>query len=170
MSQLSQEFQLFRRILCVCPCCNKLVRVSELKLKAKGKAPRTWLDDYDKTISAITEKEETFGEQEEKLREVARAKGRLQAEKVINKAMCKTLRALKLDPFDVKPILSPIDFVVFNGMNKAEAISDILLLSRKHNCPSLDPIHKQIGTAVIKQKYDWQVARIDDDGSIVFEK
>jgi hypothetical protein len=32
------------------------MRVSELKLKAKGKAPRTWLDEYDKTISAITEK------------------------------------------------------------------------------------------------------------------
>ena len=144
--------------------------MSELKLKAKGKAPRTWLDDYDKTISSLTEKEETFEEQEEKLREIARTKGRLQAEKVINKAMCVTLKALKLDPFDVKPILSPIDFVVFNGMNKAEEIRDILLLSRKHNCPSLEPIHKQIGTAVTKQKYDWQVARIDDDGSIIFEK
>ena len=169
MLQLSQEYQLFRRILCVCPCCNKLERVSELKLKAKGKAPRTWLDDYDKKISTITEKEGTFEEQEEELREIARTKGRLQAEKVINKAMCKTLRALKLDPFDVKPILSPIDFVVFNGMNKADSISDILLLSRKHNCPSLDPIHKQIGIAVTKQRYDWQVARIDDNGAIVFE-
>jgi predicted Holliday junction resolvase-like endonuclease len=170
MSQLSQEYQLFRKILCVCPCCNKIVRVSELKLKAKGKAPRTWLDNYEKSIGVIAKKEERFEEQEVKLREIAHTKGRLQAEKVINKAMCKTLRALKLDPFDVKPILSPIDFVVFNGMNKADTISEILLLSRKHNCPSLEPIHKQIGTAVTKQKYDWQVARIDDDGSIVFEK
>jgi predicted Holliday junction resolvase-like endonuclease len=170
MSQLSQEYQLFRKILCVCPCCNKLVRVSELKLKAKGKAPRTWLDDYEVSTLGITKKEEKFQEQEKKLREIAHEKGRAEAEKVINKAMCQTLKALKLDPFDVKPILSPIDFVVFNGMNKAEEISDILLLSRKHNCPSLEPIHKQIGTAVTKQKYDWQVARIDDNGSIIFEK
>jgi predicted Holliday junction resolvase-like endonuclease len=38
--------------------------------------------------------------------------------------MCKALRVLKLDPFDVKPILNPIDFVVFKGMNKADSISD----------------------------------------------
>jgi predicted Holliday junction resolvase-like endonuclease len=170
MSLLSQEYQLFRRILCVCPCCNKLVRVSELKLKSKGKAPRTWLDDYDKSVSAITAKEGTFEEQEEKLREIARTKGRLQAEKAINKAMCKTLKTLKLDPFDVKPILNPIDFVVFNGMNKTKAVYDIMLLSRKHNCPSLDPIHKQIGNAIAKQRYDWQVARIEDNGNIIFEE
>jgi predicted Holliday junction resolvase-like endonuclease len=84
--------------------------------------------------------------------------------------MCPTLKALKLDPFDVKPILNPIDFVVFNGMNKEETVSDIILLSRKHNCPSLEPIHKQISAAVSKKQYDWQVARIDDNGSIVFEK
>jgi predicted Holliday junction resolvase-like endonuclease len=170
MSQLSQEYQLFRRILCVCPCCNKLVRVSELKLKSKGKAPRTWLDNYDKSVSAITEKEGTFEEQEEKLREIAHIKGRLQAEKAINKAMCKTLKALKLDPFDVKPILSPIDFVVFNGMNKLKTVNDIMLLSRKHNCPSLEPIQNQIGNAVAKQRYDWQVARIEENGSIIFEE
>ncbi|MGD0072662.1 MAG: Holliday junction resolvase-like protein [Candidatus Bathyarchaeia archaeon] len=172
MSQLSQEYQLFRKILCVCPCCNKLVRVSELelKLKAKGQAPRTWLDNYEKSVLAITKKEENFEEQEKKLREIAHAKGRAEAEKTINKAMCKPLKALRLDPFDVKPILSPIDFVVFNGMNKADSVNDILLLSRKHQCPSLEPIHKQIGQAVIKQRYDWQVARIEDDGSIVLSQ
>lgn len=170
MSQLSQEHQLFRKILCVCPCCNKLVRVSELKLTVKGKAPRTWLDNYDKSILAIAKKEELFEEQEDKLREIAHEKGRKEAEKAINKAMCPTIRDLKLDPFDVKPILSPIYFIVFNGMNKADSVSDILLLSRKHKCPSLEPIHKQIETAVTKQRYDWQVARIENDGTIIFEE
>jgi predicted Holliday junction resolvase-like endonuclease len=170
MSQLSQEYQLFRKILCICPCCNKLVRVSELKLKAKGKAPRTWLDDYEKSMTAIDGKEEKFEEQEDKLREIAHVKGRSQAEKTIRKAMCPALKALNLDPYDVKPILNPIDFVVFNGMNKDKLVSDIMLLSRKHNCPSLEPIHKQISVAVSKKQYDWQVARIDDNGSIIFEK
>jgi predicted Holliday junction resolvase-like endonuclease len=77
---------------------------------------------------------------------------------------------LKLDPFDVKPILHPIDFVVFKGMNREETVSDIMLLTRQHNCPSINPLREQIKAAVLKNKYDWQIARIDDKGKIVLEQ
>jgi hypothetical protein len=42
-----EEFQLFRKILCVCPCCGELVRLSDLRLKTKGEVEKTWLDDYE---------------------------------------------------------------------------------------------------------------------------
>jgi predicted Holliday junction resolvase-like endonuclease len=169
MNELFEEFQLFRRILCVCPCCGDLVRVSDLRLKAKGPAIRTWLDEREEKERKLSKKEEAFEEEEEKLRELAREKGRKASEKVFNAAICPSLRALKLDPFDVKPILHPIDFVVFNGMNKQEAISDIILLTRQHNCPSINPVREQIRKAVITNKYDWQVARIDEKGKITLE-
>lgn len=169
MTELFEEFQEFRRILCVCPCCGELVRVSDLRLKAKGPAVRTWLDDYEKKEKEIEKREVSFDEQEEGLREKAREKGRKEAKKVFNRAVCSSLKALKLDPFDVKPILNPIDFVVFKGMNKMQSVSDIILLSQEHKCPSLDIVRRQIKIAVEKTKYEWQVARIDDRGNIILE-
>jgi predicted Holliday junction resolvase-like endonuclease len=169
MTELFEEFQLFRRILCVCPCCGDLVRVSDLRLKVKGPVVRTWLDDHEKEGREQAKREEQFEEKEEKLRELAREKGRKAAEKVFYKAICPSLKALKLDPFDVKPILHPIDFVVFKGMSKEETISDIILLTRQHNCPSINPVREQIKTAVLKNRYDWQIARIDEKGNIAFE-
>ena len=169
MTELFEEFQLFRRILCVCPCCGNFVRVSDLRLKAKEPAVRTWLDDHEKKDRELAEKEEQFKQKEEKLRELAREKGRKAAEKVFYKAICPSLKALKLDPFDVKPILHPIDFVVFKGMSKEETISDIILLTRQHNCPSINTVREQIKTAVLKNRYDWQIARIDEKGNIAFE-
>jgi len=169
MIDLFGEFQQFRRILCVCPICGDLVRVSDLRLKTKGPAVRTWLDDFEIKEQRLSKKEELFGEKEGKLREKAREKGRKEAEKVFRRAICPSLKALKLDPFDVKPILHPIDFVVFKGMNKEESISDIMLLSKPYSCPSLNLIRLDIKSAVSKNRYDWQVARIDEKGNIKFE-
>ena len=164
-----EEFQQFRRILCVCPKCGNLVRVSDLRLKTKGPAVRTWLDDFETKEERLSKKEELFKEKEKNLREKAREKGRKEAEKAFNRAICPSLKALKLDPFDVKPILHPIDFVVFKGMNKEESISDIILLSKPYDCPSLNLIRRDIKIAVSKNRYYWQVARIDEEGNIAFE-
>lgn len=166
---LFEEYQLFRRILCVCPCCNQLVRVSDLRLKARGAAPKTWLDNYEAKDQALIKKEEAFEEQEAKLREEAREKARKEAEKAFYKAICPSLRKLKLDPFDVKPIFHPIDFIVFKGMSSLRAVSDIMLLTREHNCPLIDPIREQIRKAVAQNKYEWQVARIGETGTISIE-
>ena len=61
MTELLKEFQEFRRILCLCPCCSELVRVSELRLKVKGPAPRTWLDEYEKKSLLMDGKEFASG-------------------------------------------------------------------------------------------------------------
>lgn len=169
MNVLFEEFQEFRKILCICPRCNELVRVSDLHFKLKSAAPRTWLDDYEKRSLVIDNKETKFGEIEEKLREIATNKGRKAAAKVFNNAISPSFRALKLDPLDVKPILNPVDFVVFKGMNKNDLISDIIFLSKKYDFPTLSTIQSQVETIISKNNYEWQVARIDDKGNIVFE-
>ncbi len=166
---LFEEYQLFRRILCVCPYCNKLARVSDLRLKAKGPAPKTWLDEYEIKDQTLTKKEGAFEEEAGKLREEARERGRKASEKAFYKAICPSLQKMKLDPFDVKAIFHPIDFVVFKGMNSQDTVSDIMLLTREHKCPSIAPIRDQIRKAVARNKYEWQEAHIDETGNIVTE-
>jgi len=169
MNLLLEQLQEFRKILCICPCCGEIVRVSDLHLKLKGTTIKTWLDEYQKNEQEIEKKEERFDEREEKLRELAREKGRKEAEKVFNKAILPSFKALKLDPFDVKPILNPVDFIVFKGMNKKETVSDILFLSKEYKIPSLHLIRQQIQKAILQKNYGWQVARIDENGKINFE-
>ena len=169
MATLFEEFQEFRKILCVCPCCGEIVRVSDLRLRAKGRITRTWLDEHEKAHQKLNTEEQNLDEQEEKLRKIAHEKGRKQAAKVISKAICPALRALKLDPFDVKPILNPVDFVVFKGMNSTGTVSDIIMLSRQYDCPHLNAVRKQVENAVSRKKCDFQLAHVEENGQITFE-
>ena len=163
------ELQEFRKILCVCPCCGDLVRVSDLRLKAKGPAVGTWLDEYEKKSLSMEKKEEKFGEKEATLREHAVERGRKAAEIAVSKAIAPSLKALKLDPFDLKPVLHPIDFVVFKGMTKKDTVSDVMLLSKRVNNPQLNVVRTQIKKAINNKKYEWQVARINEKGKIEME-
>jgi len=167
--KLFEEFQEFRRILCVCPNCETIVRVSDLKLKAKGKYVKTWLDAYEKRCSQMNMKEEKFDGLKGQLREEAVKKGRKEAEIVFNKAINPSFKALKYDPFDLKPILNPIDFIVFKDMNKKDVVNDIVLLSERIENSILNKIRTQVKNCVLKKEYDWQVARIDETGGILLE-
>ena len=163
-----EEFQEFRKILCVCPCCGDIVRLSDLRIRSKGPVAKTWLDEYDGKMQALSRREEKFDEKEQILRERARKKGRIAAEKAVNNAISPALRALKLDPFDVKAILNPVDFVVFDGMNKTDSVSSIVFLSKLVRNKELNLIRRQVKKAVVGGKYEWQVARIGEDGGIGF--
>jgi len=167
--KLFEEFQQFREILCVCPDCGAIVRVSDLKLMVKGKGVKTWLDTYEDKCGLMDKKEEKFEEVRGKLREEAVKKGRKEAEKVFNKAINPTFKALKYDPFDIKPILNPIDFIIFKDMNRKEVVNDIVLLSEKLKNPILNKIRTQVKNCVEKKEYDWQVARINEKGNISIE-
>ena len=83
--------------------------------------------------------------------------------------MSPQLQALKLDPYDVKPISNPVDFVVFNGMDKKESVNDIMFLSKQINNPELNTIRKQVSKAISDKKYQWQTCRVSNEGEIDFE-
>ena len=168
MNNLFEELGEFRKILCICPCCGEIVRVSDLHLKVKKPVTKTWLDTYEAKLIAMSNKEEKFNEKEQKIRDLAVKRGRDEAERIVNKVILPIFRKLKLDPFDVKPILSPVDFLVFNGMTKKEKIKDIIFLSKISKIEALNTIRKQIKETISKKSYTWQVGRIDDLGSLTF--
>ena len=166
---LFTEFQELRKILCLCPCCNTLVRVSDLHLRIMGAGVKTWLDDYERKQLLLAKKVEAFDEKEDKLREKAVEKGRKEAQRVFNNAISPEFKSLKLDPFDLKPILNPVDFIAFNGMNRLETVNNLTLLWKRSDIPSLNPVRKQIQDAIAHKRFEWKVARIDEKGSIIFE-
>src|SRR3990172_5327795 len=110
-------FNNFKMVLCMCPHCNNITRLSELNLRTKVKSPKTWLDEYELKIDKLSNKEDKFTEEEKGLREEAHTRGRAQVHKLLLKSMSKEFAQLKFDPYDIKALLHPIDFVVFNRMN-----------------------------------------------------
>jgi len=164
-----EEFQEFRKILCVCPECGEIVRVSDLRLKSKGKVKKTWLDDYEDRSFQMDKKEEEFNEIESKLRRAAVEKGRKAAQKVFNKAIKADLRKLNLDPYDIKPILNPVDYIVFKDMNSKDIISNIVFLSKRLENQNINRLRAQVKNVIEDNNYEWLVARIGNTGQIELE-
>jgi len=162
-------FQNFRRILCLCPCCGEIHRLSDLHLKYRGKVAKTWLDEYEHKSELLQKREDKFMEKEQGLREKARAAGRKKAQAAFNKAISPKFKRLGLNPYDVKPLLHPIDFLVFNGMNENNTIDDITFLSSKSTNKGLNTIRKSVKDVIAKKEYEWRVARVDETGKIGFE-
>ena len=75
---------------------------------------------------------------------------------------------LKYDPYDIKALLHPIDFVVFDG-NHQEMLKNIVLMSRKTQNENLLQLHKGIARAVTDRKYDWKTVRVSEDGQVEYE-
>lgn len=55
-----QLFQYGRTILCLCPCCGDIVRLSDLTLHYEGETPRTWLDEYEHRVDLFDNRLESF--------------------------------------------------------------------------------------------------------------
>jgi len=161
-------FQSFRSILCVCPCCNNIVRFSDLRIEYKGKTSKTWLDSYETKVSKLDEKEDELDEKEETLREQARQRGRKKVPLIVQKSMHTEFAKLKYDPYDIKAILHPVDFVVFNGMH-SKKMKDVVFLSKQTDNIQLNNLRSSVEKVIDKASYDWQTAHVDITGAIKFE-
>ena len=161
-----EVFDKLKVILCMCPECNTISRLSDLHIRAAGKAPKTWLDDYKLNVKNIDSQEEKFEEEKQKIKELAIERGRAQVPKLVRKAMDERIAKLEYDPYDIKAILHPIDFVVFDGMNN-DNIKNIVLLSRTNQ--SLQVLHQGIAQTVKDKAYDWKIVRVSDDGRVEYE-
>ena len=153
----------------MCPKCNALMRLNELKIKYNGKIEKTWLDKYQLQEDSVRQIENDFSVKESKIRKKGTEKARKKIPKIIEKSMERNIAALKLDPFDIQPVLHPIDFVVYNGMNK-EKMKDVILLSNKSTNQQIIKIQESITKAVKTNSYDWKVARVSLDGQITYER
>ena len=163
--QYIQMFQDFRSILCVCPCCGDIVRVSDLHLQYRDEAPKTWLDDYDTQLREFAKLVEEFGEQEARIRAEAIARGRLKVIESANTCIDPRISCLSYDPYDIKALFSPIDFVVFNGMNHDENLNDIVFLGEKKE----DQVRDSLRDTIEAENYDFKIARVSDEGNVTFE-
>lgn len=109
-----------------------------------------------------------FEEKERELREKAAERGRQQVPKILKNSLNAEFTKLPYNPYDIKALLHPVDFVVFDGMNDKETVNEITFLSRQSDNHVLNGIRSSIRAAIRKGSYDWQVARVDADGNVSY--
>ena len=170
-------FHQARRILCQCPECGEISRLSEIQIKSGKKSKPTWLDVHQKNEDNFDASSDKFKEEKDELKKKATAKGRIQAEKdmrdLIKNSLVSSYQQMLYDPRDIIQISYPIDFVVFDGANKVrmkeqDFVKEVLLLSKKSNNALSQKLHKSIHDVIEQKEYDWKTAKVLDD-NIEFE-
>ena len=83
MADALDLFNEFKTILCMCPHCSSLLRLSQLRLRSDVPAPKTWLDEYDLKKMKLEKKEEKVSQREyeqdeliKKKKDIATQRGR----------------------------------------------------------------------------------------------
>ena len=168
-TQLIESFQHFQIIHCLCPKCNSISRLSDFHVYYEQQTVRTWLDTYDSKLKKIEIKESKFDAEERTLRELAHKRGQTQVPILIRKAMNERFSKRKIDPYDIKPILHPIEFVLFDGLHK-DNLKNVVLMAQKSGSANITNLQKQILDSINEKRYDWNVARVSNDGNVIFEE
>jgi len=161
-------FTLQRRIFGVCPGCHDFFRLSDCKTFLKKKPLYDWKEKIDLESQRLDRREERLNQSEKEIRERAQKKGRRLAQLAVRR-IDPIFTPRKLDPDDAKVILHPIDYVVFNGMNTATSIKNIVLLDREAKQPGHQKIQKSIERVIDQENYEWQTLRVRKDGKIEAE-
>ena len=164
-----QLFQYGRTILCLCPCCGDIVRLSDLVLHYEGETPRTWLDEYEHRVGLFEKRLESFKSKESEIRESSREKGRKLAARKVRKVVKETFSGCSYHPKDIKALLYPVDCVVFSGMAKKSRIDKIVMLSNQSKIASFRKLRQSIKKTIEKGDYDRQLARVSPTGEIDIE-
>ena len=167
MDDMLSTFTNFKNILCICPECNNISRLSQLYIYSNQKTQKTWLDDYEDRVRVFGELESEHDSKVNEIREQAIQRGRDQVPKMVNNSLSGSITKLKYDPYDIKPINHPIDYVVYDGMN-AGSINNVVFLHEKN--PDLAKLHKSIHNTVEKKNYDWKIARLSREGTLEIEE
>jgi predicted Holliday junction resolvase-like endonuclease len=140
--------------------------LSDLRLKYKGKAPSTWLDIHDLKSRQLQTREEKFDEKESKIRDAAHERARKKVPQLICRCIDKDIARFGYNPYDIKLLSHPVDFVVFDGLSSGQKIKDIAFLSRGVEDPNLNQIRNSLTAAIDNAKYDWRVARVSIEGNV----
>ena len=185
MTDALDLFNEFKTILCMCPHCSSLLRLSQLRLRSDVPAQKTWHDEYDLRKIKLEKKEEKVSQREtlhdvlvRKKKEQAIQRGRKKVVSIVLDSLDPTSSKMlkKYKPFDIKPIIHPVDFVIFNGDYEAKktkyrkkSIQEVVFFSKKSENSDMLNLQESVDECVKKKNYDFKIARIANDGSITFE-
>jgi predicted Holliday junction resolvase-like endonuclease len=158
-----------RHIFGTCPQCHALFRLVDARVSYDSPYKFDWLDEIQTVQESWQTKTEDLEEKGKEMRRVAIERAtRTQLPKLL-KRMVPTFAAHKLNPKDIKTVFHPIDFVVFDGLNK-DRVNRVLLMDRKTSETNRASIQKSITDTIRTDSIGWETLRVNENGVITREK
>ena len=66
----------------------------------------------------------------------------------------------------MKPLFDPIDFVIFDGMNRKDHVKRVVLFDGPPDDRPREKIQRSIARAIRAGNYEWKTVRMDKNGGI----
>lgn len=154
-------------VLCICPCCGELFRLSEGRLFYASPPRRTWFDDLEREREMLERAEDRFEEERQKLQEMSRQS----VERELRRALRQrdpVLTPRGYYPKDARPLLDPVDFVVFDGMNIQRRVRAVVLLDHVAEDRGRERVQASLERALERGNVGWSVVRVGEDGQVRF--
>ena len=153
-----------RNVFGICPRCGELFRLSDIKISYGRKFALDWYDRLLKKDENTAEKEEELEERLRSIREKAVDRARkVQLPRLLGK-VDPLFTPLGYYPQDVKAVFDPVDFVVFDGMNRDERVRKVVFMDQQTEDVERQAIQKSIEAAIRKGKYGWETIRLTRAG------
>lgn len=163
-SDVGRLLREFGEILCLCPHCGEVNRLSDLRLSTRGVPKRTALDLLDDEDERLAKAEDRLDAREQELRAVASAAGAKAAKKRLRR-IDPVFSGSGLDPQDVKLIFDPVEYVVFRG-DAARDIREILLVAEPPSSSASERAKDSVAAAVRKGNVEFATLRVTEEGGI----
>lgn len=154
-------------VLCICPCCGELFRLSEGRLFYDSPPRRTWFDALQREKERLERAEDRFEEERQKLGEMSRQS----VERKLRRALRErdpVLTPRGYYPKDARPLLDPVDFVVFDGMNLRGRVREVVLLDHVAEDRGRERVQTSLERALERGNLGWSVVRVGEDGQVRF--
>ena len=160
-------FGQFSHILGICPCCGNLFRLGDARPYFQHKPQRSILDEIEEQERRLVRAIELLEEREARLRELAAAAGARQARKRL-KRIDRAFSGTGLDPQDVKVIFDPVEYVVFDGLNR-DKLRRIVLMAHPPKTRAHDTLLRSIDRAIQMGNIAFKTMRIMPDFSLALK-
>jgi len=164
-SQLVATLEDFRNILGMCPQCEEIFRLTDIQISYRAKPRRTWLDELEEVDDRLQRAEDRFDEKEGEIRDLAVKRGRRRLPALLRK-VDPIFSSRGFFPQDAKPLFDPVDFVIFDGMNRKGLVSRIVLFDGPAGDSARDKIQRSLERTIRGGNYEWQTVHIQKDGTL----
>lgn len=169
MTTLTSFLREQRHIFGTCPQCHALFRLVDARVSYDAPYKLDWMDRIQNAQDSWQTKTEDLEAKEKEMRRTAIERATKTKLPKLLKRVVPTFAAYKLNPQDIKTVFHPIDFVVFDGLNR-DRVNRVLLMDHKTSETNRASIQRSIADTIGTDSVAWETLRVSDTGAITREE
>jgi len=153
----------------VCPCCDDVFRMSEVRIFSGKKPPKDWLSDFKKRSQELEKRMREFEQEKKKISKKAIEQSASTRVGQLLEKFAHYIPQVEHNPVDMVPIFQPIDYISFDGWADNKEVSEISFIEIKTGKSRLTDIQKSIRDAVDDKRVIWKdynLSKIVDETSL----